>query len=231
MAGAPKSISDLQAKWSKLPNLDRALAVHAIHKAGTSFRELAKALDCSESLLRHLDQAAQAPRVDLLLARKGTVSIRELVRRSKAASLKRSASQRGELEAKRAKEAATGCRLICKWLEEEGLKKGYGEAIILEARRMLAEADHKVKFPKHPAPPGIKPAEIIRLAAPSQALRDTLDLTTLYAAWLARWACYAFPDVWVRDQALHLALGEQPKRWTPPRRHPLALDPGDRRIN
>jgi len=55
-----------------------------------------------------------------------------------------------------------------------------------------------------------------------------LEVTTLYGAWLARWACYVFPDVWVRDKALDLALNEQPKRSTPWRRRPLALKPDPR---
>lgn len=230
MTDLPASISDLQSKWDELSDLERGRAIQAIHLNGTSFRQLAKTLGRSPTLLRHLHQAAQAPPGDQNLARQGNVSTRELVRRAKAARLRKAAREEEALQLKRNEEAINGCRLICDWLEDEGIEKGLGEQIILEARRMLALADQKGRFPKHPAPPGTKPAEIIRLAAPSQALRDAMEVAALYGAWLTRWAWYAFPDAWVRDAALDLALDEQPRRVTPVRRHPLALDPNDLRI-
>ena len=48
------SVVELQSQWHNLADLDRARAIYAIHRAGTSLRALAKALNCSESLLRHL---------------------------------------------------------------------------------------------------------------------------------------------------------------------------------
>jgi hypothetical protein len=50
MNDASDAISDLQSKWDALGDLDRARAVHAIHQAGTSLRELAKALKRRSSL-------------------------------------------------------------------------------------------------------------------------------------------------------------------------------------
>ncbi len=231
MARVPMSISDLQAKWPKLLDVDRALAVHAIHKTGKSFRELARELNCSASLLRHLDQAAQAPIIDLLLARKVNGSTRALVRGAKASRLQRVADAREELEDKRAKEAAAGCSLICEWLEEEGLEKGHGEAIILESRRMLAISERTKKLPKSPAPPDISVAEIIHRSRPPQAVIEESSSAAFYGAWLARWTWYAFLDPNVRDQALHLALAAQPKRPNVFHRHPLALPPEDRRTH
>ena len=35
-------ITDLKDKWDRLNDVDRACAVHKIHKAGTSLRDLAK---------------------------------------------------------------------------------------------------------------------------------------------------------------------------------------------
>jgi lambda repressor-like predicted transcriptional regulator len=78
------AVADLQSKWPTLHNLDRAKAVYAIHQAGTSLRELAKVLNRSESLLRHLLAALQAPPAHRNLARQGKISFNELVRRSKA---------------------------------------------------------------------------------------------------------------------------------------------------
>lgn len=76
------TIADLKDKWEQLKDVDRARAVHMIHKSGTSLRKLAKDLNCSPTLLRNLNLAAQATVLDLLLARKGKISTRELVRRA-----------------------------------------------------------------------------------------------------------------------------------------------------
>jgi hypothetical protein len=107
------SLSELQTKWPELREMDRAHNVHEIHKAGASFRELAKALNCSASLVRHLDLAAQAPLGDRSLARQGKISTRELVRRAKAANLQQSSKEHEALEFERTKAANAGCRLIC----------------------------------------------------------------------------------------------------------------------
>jgi lambda repressor-like predicted transcriptional regulator len=60
-AEAASAVADLQEKWGRLNDLDRARAVHIIHQAGVSLRQLAKALKCSPTLLRNLNLAAQAP--------------------------------------------------------------------------------------------------------------------------------------------------------------------------
>jgi lambda repressor-like predicted transcriptional regulator len=65
MSDTSEAISDLQSKWDTLCDLDRARAVRAIHQTGTSFRELAKALKRSPSLLRHLIEALSASREDV----------------------------------------------------------------------------------------------------------------------------------------------------------------------
>lgn len=229
MPGVKMSLSELQTKWCELCDMDRAHAVHEIYKAGTSFRALARALNCSLSLIRHLDLAAQAPLDDRNLARQGKMSTRELVRRAKAVNLQQTSRENEALEFERIQAANAGCRLICNWLEIENIPKGHGEQVIQEAQRSLATAERKKKFPKYPAPRDMPPTEIIRLSGPPQTVRDSFDVVTLYGAWLTRWVWYVFPDVTVRDRALDLALDEQPKRIRPWRRHPLALKPEESR--
>jgi len=94
MSNPSFAVADLQSKWHTLHDLDRACAVHAIHQAGTSLRELAKALNCSDSLLRHLLAALQATPADRLLLRQRKISTNELVRRSEAAGIRRTAMLR-----------------------------------------------------------------------------------------------------------------------------------------
>jgi transposase-like protein len=74
MADVSQAISNLQSEWHHLHNLDRAGDVEAICEAGASLRELAKALNRSPTLLRHLRQAAQAPRGDRYPARAGSAA-------------------------------------------------------------------------------------------------------------------------------------------------------------
>ena len=84
------SVADLQSQWHKLPDLDRARAVYEIKQSGVSTRQIALQLHLSESLLRHLLSALLAPREDRFLASQGKISTNELVRRHKAAGIRRS---------------------------------------------------------------------------------------------------------------------------------------------
>jgi lambda repressor-like predicted transcriptional regulator len=203
------SISDLQSKWHSLHDLDRASAVFAIHQGGTTLRELAKALNCSESLLRHLLAALQAPPEDRFLARQYKISINELVRRAKAAGIRRSSTLREARELGRAQAARQGSRKICDWLASENLQGGYGAQIVDDARRLFAQAEQTGKFPKDAAPPDMPTEQIIQRCRPAELMNDSITFIAWYAWWLVLWTFYAFTDSWVRDTALELALNEQ----------------------
>lgn len=83
------TIAELQSSWHKLPDLDRAVAISFIYQSGLNLRRIAALLNCSHGLLSHLMQAGQAPQVDQELARAGALSTRALVRRAKAAGIRR----------------------------------------------------------------------------------------------------------------------------------------------
>src|SRR5665213_4162025 len=204
MPDVSAAISNLQSRWQKLPDLDRARAVYAIHCAGTSLRALAKELNCSPSLLRHLLTALQAPREDRLLARRGEITTNELVRRAKAAEAQRVAEHH-------AQEARKGCRVICDWLVAEGIPGSYGEPIVTETRRLLAVAESNRKLPKHAASPNVPVARIIQQCKPVEPEPENAERISWIARWLARWAFYSMPDSDVRLQAIDLALEYQ---WT-----------------
>jgi transposase-like protein len=87
-------ISNLQSQWRTLPDLDRARLVQTIHQAGTSLCNLAEALNCSPSLLRHLLIELQAPPEARFLARRRGISTNEVVRRARAAGIRRSSMHR-----------------------------------------------------------------------------------------------------------------------------------------
>lgn len=136
--GSSSAVEDLKTNWENLNHVVRALKVHALHKTGWSFRRLEQALGRSASLLRNLDKAAQAPKEDLDLARKGQISTRELTRRSKAAAIQRAANDKETLNKSRIRRAHSAAKVICKWQEEQQLWPAHGQAIIEEARIILA---------------------------------------------------------------------------------------------
>jgi lambda repressor-like predicted transcriptional regulator len=212
MSTTSSAVADLQSQWHTLHDLDRASAVFAIHRTGTSLRELAKALNCSESLLRHLLAALQAPPADRFLARKNKTSTNELARRSKAAGIRRFSMHREAREFERAQASLQGCRNICDWLVKEGIPGSYGEQIVAEARRQIALTELGGKFPKYPAPPDMPTEQIIQRCKPSEAAIHELTSVAWFGTWLAFRAYYAFTDSWVRDNAMDLALDKQTKR-------------------
>jgi transposase-like protein len=205
MAVYSLSVVELQSRWQKLTDLDRARAVYAIHCAGISLCALAKALNCSPSLLRHLLTALQASREDRSLAQQGKISTNELVRRAKAAEAQRVAEHNAE-------EARNGCRVICDWIGSERISGSYGESIVTEARRLLAVAESNSKLPKGAASPDIPVAEIIKRCKPKGPRPDNAEFSSWIARWLARWAFYSMPDSDVRLQAIDLALEYQCRR-------------------
>ncbi len=212
-ADAAAALADLKNKWADLKHdLDRAPAVRLVHQKGISLREIAGELKCSATRLRNLLEAAEAHQADLLLARKGQISTRELVRRSRAAKANRAAEDKGKLELERMKAAQTGCEIICDWLKEENRSGAHGERIIGDARRDLAEVEQDGKLPKAPPPPkGMPIEEIIRRSRPPEFVNADVGSAGWYAQWLARWAFYVFPSSVVRHRALNLALDVQIK--------------------
>jgi len=198
------AISKLKSKWGELHDLDRARAVHTIHRAGTSLNALAKALNRSPSLLRHLLNALKAPAEDRALALKGKISTNELVRRFKAAEARRVTEHN-------AQEGRKGCKAICDWLLAEGIPGSYGEAIVGEARRLLAVAESNRQLPKRTALPKLPVARIIKQCKPAEPEPEGAERISWLARWLARWAFYFMPDSDVRLKAIDLALQKQ---WT-----------------
>jgi transposase-like protein len=202
-----ENIATLQKKWPTLNDLDRARAVHQIHQAGTSYRKLAQALHCSESLLRNLNQAAQASALDQALARKGKISTRELVRRAKADQAVRKAKERKAAEQKRAKLVQLVADKICEWLDQEGFSSSQGEAIVDNARWLLNDAETSGNLPPPPpAPPGTPLTEIVEKLRPSRSITEGADEFGAHALWLLRWVYFALSDSIARHKALSKAL-------------------------
>ena len=203
------AISALQTRWESLHDLDRAQAVRAIRLSGTSLNKLATALGCSPSLLRHLLDALDAPKADQLLARNGKLTTNQLVRSAKAAKAAQKAKEGEALALKRAQASIRGCKEICDWLTRESLPGSYGEQIICEAQRELANAEQNGKLPPGAAPAAMPVTEIIQRCRPAELKTDAILPIAWFAHWLALWAFYLMPDSSVRYRAFESALEKQ----------------------
>ena len=208
------SITQLQEHWHRLSDLERARAVQAIiSRSGLSIRKIAAQLRLSESLIRHLLQALQAPDCDQDLALQGKISTNELARRAKAADLHRSPDNNSEArELERVQETREAADLICDWLAERGQQGSYGKQILKEVRHEFAfrEQDGSLPLcPKHAETPLHK---IILRSKPDRPINDNAAAISWHHEWLFRWTYHAFPDKDIRDAALELALQMQPGR-------------------
>ncbi len=212
MATPSSSLANLKSEWHTLNDLDRGRAVFAIKQDGTRIRELARKLNCSDSLLRRLLKAIEAPIEDCLLARQLKISTSELVRRARAARTRRTDKQHEAREFERAKDSIRGSKTICDWLTQERMSGAYGEQIVCEAQRDLAIAERTNQLPKDAAPADLSVAQIIRKFRPPVPTTDANNFVAWFACWLARWAFFAFTDSDVRYRALELALDTQFKR-------------------
>jgi hypothetical protein len=206
--GIPTTVDGLVLKWANLNDVQRSEALVKL-RGTTSFRALAKKLDCSESLLRHLADAGRAPLPDRILARKGGISTRELAKRSKAAATARTAAQDEALDRERTKEAQKWCDVICGWIRAVDFTSHFGEQIVNEARRELFEAGRAGELPQIKPSKEMSVEEIIRRRRPPQPQFEEITEIAWHAIWLARWAYVAIPDTVVLDRALGLALNRQ----------------------
>jgi hypothetical protein len=215
--GNTAAITDLRDRWEQLKDVDRAVAVYKIHEAGTSFRCLAQDLNCSESLLRQLNNAAQAPALDRILARRKKISTRELVRRGRSEKELQAKTARESLERQRKQDSEKVCDAISDFLAREDWSPQYGEQLIDEARRYLAFAEAAQLVPKDPFPPLCLPlVEVLKRLWPPSDSDDATDFN-IRAECLVKFVVAALPDSMSRHRALQLALQTQIARPNPSR--------------
>jgi hypothetical protein len=207
------TVEQLQFDWSQLCDVDRALAVRAINQSGLSIRGIARLLQRSESSLRNLLSALDAPPADLAAARQGTISTSELVRRAKAERQRREKKAQQAAEREGERQANEGAKLICDWLEKNRVSGPDGERIINQVRDKFIQASRTgTPPPKINIPAGRSQAELIELCRPKRPIPNDVENINWYVEWLTWWVLYVFADPNVRDQALDIALERQWKR-------------------
>lgn len=191
------AVADLQKAWLDLHDVDRADHVQQIMGAGVSGRALARALGCSEALIRYLRVAADASDADKQQARAGALTTRQLVEKAKSRRAELKMLEQAELEKQIQSEGEEAAGLILRWLYDHSLGFGHMEQIVDRANHMLAEKEWEGTLPKGHAPEGMPLEQIIakcRLEDPEDE-RDGVMATEKYACWLYLWSFYAFPQL------------------------------------
>jgi DNA-binding transcriptional MerR regulator len=199
------AVADLQSRWYTLNDLDRAQAVKSIHQSGVSLRKLASFLNCSPSLLAHLLQAGQAPLEDRVLARRGELSTRALVRRAKATGTHRTALHREAIAFENEQTAIQDGRSILNWLAEHGVADADREQIIKRARLYLSLVEGTEPF----SPAAMSACKLadktVHMRRTAQSDRAEIGVFAGFARQLAQWALAGISDLQVRQRAFELA--------------------------
>jgi hypothetical protein len=202
------AIADLQSRWHTFNDLDRAQAIKSIYQSGMSFRKLASILNCSPSLLTHLLQAGQAPLEDRVLARRGELSTRALVRRARAKGTHRTALHREAIAFEREQTAIQDSRAILNWLAEQDVTDADQKQFIERARQYLFQEEGT--WPISPvAMSACKLADkTFRMRRPAQSNLAEIGLFAGFARQLADWALGGITDLQIRQRAFELARDE-----------------------
>lgn len=204
MSNICPAITELQARWSSLTDLDRAKALLPLVQAGVSRRFLATTLNCSESSLRHLLQGLQADPEDQQLFRSGSISRNELVRRSRGSRAHREVRSRERAEQARSDSVATGCRTILNWLAQDESRASNAERIVEDARfRLIWSLPGSETKASQPAP-NARIDELIASCRPDPH-PDELDVSW-NVRWLLTWLSHLIPDAGIRLDAVDQAL-------------------------
>ena len=185
MSDASDAISDLQSNWDTLCDLDRARAVCAIHKTGTSLRNsrrpsnaapLYSVISSKHSELRRKTSSSHAK-----ASSPPTNSSADPERRESPARLGNATHSNSSVP----RLSQKGCNAICDWIGAEGLSGPTGAQIIKEARWTLAVNEENKTLPRDAAPPGTPVSEIIRRCRPAEPNTDAINDISWFGGWLS----------------------------------------------
>jgi DNA-binding transcriptional MerR regulator len=215
MADTSFAIADLRSRWYTLNDLDRAQAIKVIHQSGVSLRKLAPFLNCSPSLLSHLLQAGQAPLEDRVLARRGELSTRALVRSAKATGVRCTTLHREAIAFERESEARRHSQAIERWFGEQGVADADRGQVIERACLHLSPPEWTERLPLVAIPAGMSADNSVRTCLPTQPDPTEVGFAAGIAWQLAHWVAAGISDHQLRQRALELA-GDALTGWQGP---------------
>jgi len=144
-----------------------------------------------------------------LIARHNPVSTRELVRRAKDAAREHDVRRKETFERNRTEDARNAATAISNWLIEIGFTGPTCEQIVEEVRREFAQREQDGTLPPPPGRHRLSLEKLVLRCRPKTTVPDNADSVSWYAEWLCRWTFCAFPDAFVRDEALAHAVQKQ----------------------
>ena len=199
------AIAELRTNWARLHDVDRADAIFSMHQSGVKLRHLARELNCSEALLRHLLNAREASAEDRYFARQNLISTRELARRAGRARRPLQFRSNEAAEFERARAALGISKEICEWLVRERIDAEGRKQIVQQTREFLVRAEQNATLPRNPPPVGTTTADIILACRPPLPIPDGAEAIPWYGRWLSGWLANRASDRQMRDGALRLA--------------------------
>jgi hypothetical protein len=196
-----RAVADLRTDWPNLSDVDRALRIQPIIRAGTSCRTLAKALGRKEQSLRHIRPLTDATEAEKEAIRSGNVSTNAVVRALKArqSSESNSAAVLPSLDIE--KQAVAWASHIINWATDK-VGSAVGKQLVHALRQRASEHVGDKPILKTGAPVGMPLEEIIARCRPQE---EFVIFAGMYSVWLTRWVLHAIRDVAVLRLALSIA--------------------------
>ncbi|MFB3921432.1 MAG: hypothetical protein ACE145_06895 [Terriglobia bacterium] len=205
--GDEAEIVQLQSDWPGLSALHRGLRLRELIDAGNSRRALAKALGCSEGLVRQLLRLTSLTGDEKQSMQEGELSCRQALKITGVRRVRARQERLASDQQERAKHIDVLVAAALEWIQPLGLSASYSEQFIDElrwgpygARRwdMRREAPELWQIPV-----GKDPKDIIRSTRPDGPVPAYgPDRMNYNFTWYARWSQRLMPDVDLRDAVM-----------------------------
>jgi hypothetical protein len=200
-------IDTLRNDWPSLSDVDRAHGISNFLQAGISCRALAKAIGCSEALLRHIRPLRDATEEEKNLLRCGETTTNAVLRFIKQRTSRTAIDK--ELSSTHEQSEHDWAYRILDWAS--GFSPQYAKQVFAEARsRCLVVGEREIPAADQARKQPIE--DVIERCRPHPRELFSLEHDSL---WLTRWALYAIDNSELRVKALTLA---SERSFIPPRK-------------
>ncbi len=200
-------MEELQHDWETLSLAERGRRVGSIVRLGVSRRAIARALKCSEGILRRNEAIASLPDEDQAAIAQGEPAEKFLKAKQRLRGAERQQKRLCE-EQSTSRLSSDAARQIAEWIKAVGgIGQPFRECIFQETRGILwsIEAIQRHHHPKRPVNPSYHQAKLSpTILEKCHENGDPLWVATL-AESLAGWLLRAVPEPSIRDRALQSA--------------------------
>ncbi|MFB3924266.1 MAG: hypothetical protein ACE145_21300 [Terriglobia bacterium] len=205
--GDEAEIEQLRVEWAHLSASERSLRLALLTEAGHSRRALAKALGCSEGLVRQYLRLNELTKDEKLLIQQGRLSCRQALKIGGARRVREHQERLESDQQERTRYIDVLVAATMEWIESLDLSDGYREQLINELRWGPYGArwwDMRHEAPElWQIPVGKDPKDIIRSTRPDGLIPEySPDCMNYYFTWYARWSQRLMPGTELRDAVM-----------------------------